>query len=111
MARGALQRRQRVRRVTAHICRSRPPCEYAERARTRAQIICARMSGRRAVGIAPDRHLAQAGGPTSGALIDGSWLHANDGELSQNRGRYCSSAVAGAWPKIRRVTGILHLPP
>ena len=31
------------------------PCEYAERARTRAQIICTRTSGRRAVGIAPYR--------------------------------------------------------
>jgi hypothetical protein len=29
----------------AHNRRSRAPCEYAERARTRAQIICARTSG------------------------------------------------------------------
>jgi hypothetical protein len=45
------------RRLTRQICRSRAPCEYAERARTRAQIICARTSGRRAVGIAPYRRI------------------------------------------------------
>jgi hypothetical protein len=38
-------------------CRSHAPCEYAERARTRAQIICPRTSGRRAVGMAPDRRV------------------------------------------------------
>ena len=36
------------------LLRSRALCEYAERAGTRTQIICARASSRRAVGIAPD---------------------------------------------------------
>jgi hypothetical protein len=36
-------------------CRSRALCEYAERARTRAQIICPRRSSRRATVRPPDR--------------------------------------------------------
>jgi hypothetical protein len=48
----------------AHICRSRALSEYAERARTWAQIICARTSSRRAVVKAPDQaHLAHVAGP------------------------------------------------
>jgi hypothetical protein len=39
------------------ICRYRAPYEYAERARTRAQIICSRTSSGRAVGLSTDRRL------------------------------------------------------
>jgi hypothetical protein len=42
-------------------CRSRAPCEYGERARTRAQIIGARASGGRAVGLSTERRLCHKG--------------------------------------------------
>jgi Helix-turn-helix domain len=42
---------------SAQICRSRALCEYAERARTRAQIICARTSSRRAVALSTERRI------------------------------------------------------
>jgi hypothetical protein len=42
---------------SAQICRSRTLCEYAEPARTRAQIICARTSSRRAVALSTERRI------------------------------------------------------
>jgi hypothetical protein len=52
--------------LTRQICRSRALCEYAECARTRAQIICARTSGRRAVGPSTARRVRV---PTVPALV------------------------------------------